>query len=93
MGNPQRSVEDVSWNDIVNKFLLTLNSLTGRTFALPTEAQWKFAARGGRESQHYKYSGSNNITILHGIGITMVVKHILCVLSDLMNLAFMIYER
>ncbi len=50
----------VSWNDC-QEFISKLNQKTGRRFALPTEAQWEFAARGGNKSQGYEYSGSNNI--------------------------------
>ena len=57
--NLQRPVESVSWNDC-QTFISKLNQLTGRTFRLPTEAEWEFAARGGNKSKGYKYSGSNN---------------------------------
>jgi len=53
-------VDQVSWTDC-NTFITKLNALTGRKFRLPTEAEWEYAARGGRKSQGYKYSGSNNI--------------------------------
>ena len=53
-------VEQVSWNDC-QEFVSRLNRLTGRTFRLPTEAEWEYAARGGNKSRHYKYSGSGNI--------------------------------
>ena len=41
------------------EFLNTLNNTN--IYKLPTEAQWEFAARGGKQSQHYIYAGSNNI--------------------------------
>ena len=56
----KRPVESVSWNDC-QVFIKKLNQLTGKTFRLPTEAEWEYAARGGSRSRGYKYSGSDNI--------------------------------
>ncbi|MGM9691821.1 MAG: SUMF1/EgtB/PvdO family nonheme iron enzyme [Alloprevotella sp.] len=53
-------VNNVSWNDCQD-FIRKLNSLTGGSFRLPTEAEWEFAARGGNKSRGYKYSGSDNL--------------------------------
>ena len=53
-------VERVSWNDC-QTFINRLNNYTGRNFRLPTWDEWEFAARGGKYSRHYEYSGSNNI--------------------------------
>ena len=54
-------VEEVSWDDCQD-FINKLNRITGKTFRLPTEAEWEYAARGGNKSRGYQYSGSNNLS-------------------------------
>ena len=53
-------VERVSWEDC-QTFISKLNSITGKHYRLPTEAEWEYAARGGNRSKGYKYSGSNTL--------------------------------
>ena len=54
-------VDQVSWNDC-QEFIGKLNGLTGKKFRLPTEAEWEYAARGGKKNCGYQYSGSSNIS-------------------------------
>ena len=56
----QRPVERVSWYEC-QEFLSKLNQLTGKNFRLPTEAEWEYAARGGKSSRDYKYAGGGTI--------------------------------
>lgn len=59
-GDLQCPVEQVSWKDC-QTFIKKLNRLVGENFRLPTEAEWEYAARGGKEGKGHKYSGSNTI--------------------------------
>jgi len=62
-GNPSRNsncgdscpVEDVSWED-AKLFISRLNAKTGRTYRLPSEAEWEYACRAGVRQE---YCGSD----------------------------------
>ena len=56
----QCPVENVSW-DSVQDFIKKANAKYGKKYRLPTEAEWEYAARGGRLSGGFFYSGSKNL--------------------------------
>lgn len=56
-------IVSVKWDEI-QSFLQKLNQFTGKTYRLPTEAEWEYAALGGNTNV-FTYSGSD---ILDGVG-------------------------
>lgn len=53
-------VESVNYNDC-GAFCRELSQSLDKTFRLPTEAEWEFAASGGVKSKGEKFSGSSEI--------------------------------
>lgn len=53
-----RPVEQVDWHQ-ATAFCRALSELTGRTYRLPTEAEWEYAARCGRRGT--LYAGSSQL--------------------------------
>lgn len=58
--NNKYPVTHISWDEC-QEFIKKLNHITNLHFALPTEAQWEFAARGGIKSKNTLYAGSKKI--------------------------------
>ena len=58
----KRPVEMVSWED-AQEFINRLNDITGKSYRLPSEAEWEYAARGGvlLEGEGYLYAGSDKL--------------------------------
>lgn len=61
--------EAISWEQ-AQQFIAKLNSLTGKKFCLPSEAQWEYVARGGEngndyfiEAGNYRHNYSNSLGI------------------------------
>lgn len=67
-------LEGATWNECLD-FISKLNTLTGRQFRLPTEAEWEYAARGGKNTHGYKYSGSNNLDVVGWYGEIAYMSH------------------
>ena len=79
MGDTNRPVEGVSWND-VQEFIRRLNAREGETrYRLPTEAEWEYAARAGSTTAYsfgdddgqlddYAWYGKNAGNTTHPVG-------------------------
>ena len=57
---PDCPVANVTWAE-AQEFVSKLSKQTGLKYKLPTEAQWKYAADGGKNATNTEFSGSDNI--------------------------------
>lgn len=67
---PALPANGVSWEECQD-FIQKLNELTGKSFRVPTEAEWEYAARGGNKNNGYKYAGGNSINNIAWYNISM----------------------
>ncbi len=64
-------VTNVSYTDVL-AFIEKINGMTGKTYRLPTEAEWEYAARGGNKEELIKNSrvvargGVNELLVREG---------------------------
>ena len=80
-GNPRNPVEKVSYDDAIT-FCQKLSQITGKTYRLPTEAEWEYACRAGTTTDYcfgndanqlgdYAWYEDNSQGTTHPVGLKM----------------------
>lgn len=52
-------VRNITWFDAMS-YCAWFSEKTGKYYRLPTEAEWEYASKGGKKTQNFLYSGSND---------------------------------
>lgn len=58
--NSKKPITNISWFDLLI-FIKKINNRTNKNYRIPSSVEWEYAARGGKKTNHYKFSGSNNL--------------------------------
>ena len=75
-------VEQVSWDD-AQEFIKKLNAKTGKQYRLPSEAEWEYACRAGKQQEYcgsdipdrVSWNGSNSGSLLFNNPHPVATKH------------------